>query len=88
MYASSPYGGEHILNLYNSYKHGAGFAAGGRTDGTVAARCTDVVGRVLGLGAVVGLTFALLWAPFCVYPHDEDGGGCLSSLGQASSTLA
>eukprot|EP00904_Undaria_pinnatifida_P013402 jgi/Undpi1/9192/HiC_scaffold_26.g11650.m1 len=61
-------------------------AAGGNTIGSsyaaVGARWGRVVGRVLGLGLVVALTFALLWAPFCVYPHDADGGGCLSSLGQ------
>ncbi|CAM9445730.1 unnamed protein product, partial [Laminaria digitata] len=56
---------------------------GGRSDGTVAARWASVVGRVLGLGLVVALTFALLWGPFCVYPHDEDGGGCLSANGES-----
>lgn len=67
----------------------ARFSAGGwRTDGTVAARWTGVIGRVGGLGLVVALTFALLWVPFCIYPHDEDGGGCLSSLGQARSPTA
>lgn len=42
-----------------------------------------LVGKVFKLtsfGAAVILTFALLWFPFCVYPHHEES--CLTSLMQ------
>ena len=43
-----------------------------------------VVSRVLGLGVVVIITFAALWAPFCIYSDVAGGESCLSSLQQAS----
>lgn len=60
-------------------------AAGGRRGGTTAfARWAGVLGRVLGLGLVVVLSFGAMWGPFCVFPGSDAGSGCLSSLGQAS----
>lgn len=55
----------------------------GAKDGLLV-RWTGVFGRVLGLGGVVALTFAVLWAPFCAFPNTEEGEGCLSSMMQAS----
>ncbi|CAN0360213.1 unnamed protein product, partial [Ascophyllum nodosum] len=33
-------------------------------------------------GVAVALTFAFLWAPFCIFSGAASGGTCLSSLGQ------
>lgn len=54
---------------------------GGRSETPLCAWFRGVVSRVLGLGVVVILSFAILWAPFCIYPGEES---CLSSLKQAS----
>lgn len=54
-----------------------------------AARVARAARRVLTLGAVVALTFAVLWGPFCLFSspplEGEDGGVCLSSLTQVRS---
>ncbi|CAN0475129.1 unnamed protein product, partial [Ascophyllum nodosum] len=51
-------------------------------DATLSARWAIVIGRVLGLGVAVALTFAFLWAPFCIFSGAASGGTYLSSLGQ------
>lgn len=57
--------------------------AGGSSETPLSAWLGVVVSRVLGLGVVVILTFAILWAPFCIVSDVAGGEGCFPSLKQA-----